>query len=148
MTTGVDIGVLVAITVREHPAHARAWRWFVDEVRGRDGAVALAPQVLAEFAHVVTDPRRFEQPLSMEEALALASRWWHARECRQVAAQGEAVAIFLDWMAEHRLGRKRQLDTLLAASYRAAGVSRLATTDWRDFDVFGAFEVVRIGEGG
>jgi len=145
MTTGVDTGVLVAITVREHPAHARAWRWFVDEVRGRDGAMALAPQVLAEYAHVVTDPRRFERPLSMEDALALASRWWRARECRQVAAEGDTVAIFLDWMAEHRLGRKRLLDTLLAASYRAAGVSRLATTDWRDFDVFGAFEVVRIG---
>jgi len=145
MTTGIDTSVMVAITVREHPAHAQAWRWFADEVRGRDGAMALAPQVLAEYVHVVTDPRRFESPLSMEDALAVASRWWHARECRQVAAEGDALAIFLDWMAEHRLGRKRLLDTLLAASYRVAGVSRLATTDWRDFDVFGAFEVVRIG---
>ena len=145
MTVGVDTGVLVAVTVREHPAHAAAWRWFADEVRGRDGALALAPQVLAEYAHVVTDPRRFERPLSMADALAVASRWWHARECRQVAADGDAVAIFLDWMAEHRLGRKRLLDTLLAASYRAAGVSRLVTTDGRDFEVFGGFEVVRIG---
>jgi predicted nucleic acid-binding protein len=145
MTVGVDTGVLVAVTVREHPAHAAAWRWFADEVRGRDGAMALAPQVLAEYAHVVTDPRRFERPLSMADALAVASRWWHARECRQVAADGDAVAIFLDWMAEHRLGRKRLLDTLLAASYRAAGVSRLVTTDGRDFEVFGGFEVVRIG---
>ena len=63
-----------------------------------------------------------------------------------MAAQGEAVAIFLDWMAEHRLGRKHLLATLLAASYRAAGVARLATTEWRDFDVFRAFGVVRIGE--
>jgi len=144
MTVGVDTGVLVAVTVREHPAHAAAWRWFADEVRGRDGAMALAPQVLAEYAHVVTDPRRFERPLSMADALAVASRWWHARECRQVAADGDAVAIFLDWMAVHRLGRKRLLDTLLAASYRAAGVSRLVTTDGRDFEVFGGFEVVRI----
>jgi hypothetical protein len=30
-------------------------------------------------------------------------------------------------------------------SYRAAGVSRLVTTDGRDFEVFGGFEVVRIG---
>ena len=145
MMVGVDTGFLVAVTVREHPAHAAAWRWFVDEVRGRDGAMALAPQVLAEYAHVVTDPRRFERPLSMEEALAVASRWWQARECRQVAADGDAVALFLDWLAEHRLGRKRLLDTLLAASYRAAGVSRLVTTDGCDFGVFGGFEVVRIG---
>lgn len=146
MTTGIDASVMVAITVREHPAHARAWRWFADEVRGRDGAMALAPQVLAEYVYVVTDPRRFESPLSMEAALAVTSRFWHARECRQVAADGDAVAVFLDWLAEHRLGRKRVLDTLLAASYRVAGVSRLATTDWLDVDVFGAFEVLRIGE--
>jgi len=145
MTVGVDTSVLVAITVLEHPAHAAAWRWFVDEVRGREGAMALAPQVLAEFAHVVTDPRRFASPLSMEDALAVAARWWSARECRQVAAEEEAVALFMDWMADHRLGRKRLLDTLLAASYRAAGISRLATMDGRDFEVFGALEVVRIG---
>ena len=145
MTVGVDTGVLVAVTVREHPAHVAAWRWFADEVRGRDGAMALAPQVLAEYAHVVTDPRRFERPLAMADALEVASRWWHARECRQVAADGDAVAIFLDWMTEHRLGRKRLLDTLLAASYRAAGVSRLVTTDGRDFGVFGGFDVVQIG---
>ena len=69
----------MAVTVREHPAHAPAWRWFADDVRGRGGAMALAPQVLAEFSHVVTDSRRFERPLVMEDALALASRWWHAR---------------------------------------------------------------------
>jgi predicted nucleic acid-binding protein len=142
---GLDTSALVAITVREHAAHPEAWRWYVDEIRGREGAVALAPQVLTEYAHVVTDPRRFERPLSMEEALALTARWWHARECRQVPASGDAVAIFLDWMGEHRLGRKRLLDTMLAASYRAAGVTRLASTDWRDFAVYGAFEVVRIG---
>jgi hypothetical protein len=34
---------------------------------------------------------------------------------------------------------------MLAASYRAAGVTRLASTDWRDFEVYFAFEVVRIG---
>ena len=81
-----------------------------------------------------------------EDALALASRWWHARECHQVAAEGDAVTILPDWTAEHRLGRKPLLDTLVAANYRAARVSRLAITAWRDFDVFGAFEVVRIGE--
>ena len=74
MTTGGDTSVLAAITVHEHPARAAAWRWFVAEVRRRDGAMALAPQVLAQYTHVVTDPRRFERPLEMDTALELASR--------------------------------------------------------------------------
>jgi hypothetical protein len=48
-------------------------------------------------------------------------------------------------MHTFRLGRKRLLDTLLAATYHRAGVVRLATTDWRDFRGYGVFEVLPIG---
>ncbi len=65
------------------------------------------PEVLAEYTQVVTDLRRFASPLLMEDALEVALRWWRARECRQVAADGKAVAIFEGWMAEHQRGRWR-----------------------------------------
>ncbi|MBA2668504.1 MAG: PIN domain-containing protein [Trueperaceae bacterium] len=142
---GLDTSYVVALAVREHPAHDAAWRLFETEIRGRDGSMALTPQVLTEFAHVVSDPRRFERPLVLGDALSLSARLWQARECRQVAAGADAVSIFLDWMTLHGLGRKRLLDTMLAATYRAAGVERLASTDWRDFELFDTFEVVRIG---
>jgi predicted nucleic acid-binding protein len=141
---GLDTSVLVALAIRAHPLHGRAWSLFEDEIVGRDGAMALAPQVLTEFAHVVSDPRRFEHPLTLPDALAIAERWWGARECRQVRTGRSAVAIFLDWMTLHGLGRMRLLDTMLAATYRAEGVERLATSDWRDFAVFGEFEIIRI----
>ena len=38
----------------------------------------MAPQVLAEFVHVVTDPRRFAQPLRTPDALDKAQLWWNA----------------------------------------------------------------------
>lgn len=141
---GLDTSFLVAVTVLEHPAHTAAWRLFESEIRGREGSVALAPQVLTEFAHVVTDPRRFERPLPMNQALSIGERWWQSIECRHVPTDADTVSTFLDWMTLHQLGRKRLLDTMLAATYRTAGVPRLATTDWRDFEVFGAFEVIRI----
>jgi hypothetical protein len=34
--------------------------------------LAIAPQVLAEFIHIVTDPRRFAQPLEMTAVRRLA----------------------------------------------------------------------------
>jgi hypothetical protein len=37
--------------------------------------IAVAPQVLAEFIHVVTDPRRFAQPLDMNAARHVAEQW-------------------------------------------------------------------------
>lgn len=141
---GLDTSFLVVVTHQEHPAHASAWELFTSGIRGHDGSYALVPQVLTEYIHVITDPRRFERPLQMNAALAVAEHWWQARECRQVQVDSDAVSSFLAWMSFHRLGRKRILDTMLAASYRAAGVSKLATTDWRDFELFDAFEMLRI----
>jgi hypothetical protein len=40
------------------------------------------------------------------------------------------------------LGRKRLLDTLLAATYHQAGVQSLLTTNPGDFVVFGVFTCV------
>ena len=142
---GLDTSYLVGLAVREHPAHDSCLRLFDTEIRGRDGSMALAPQVLAEFCHVVTDARRFERPLEMADALELCELWWNARECRQVAVDSEVGALFLTWMHTHRLGRKRLLDTMLAAAYHRGGVTRVATTDWREFETYEVFEVVRVG---
>ena len=114
------------------------------EIRGRAAAMAVASQVLAEFCHVVTDPRRFERPLEMFEALELCEQWWSAEECQPVAIDTEASAILLNCMHELLLGRTQLLDTLLAAAYYRVGVTRLATTDWRDFERYGVFQLTRL----
>jgi predicted nucleic acid-binding protein len=144
---GADTSFLVGLAVRDHPGHQTCWRVFRESIRGRPASLALAPQALAEFVHVVTDPRRFEQPLPVHEALELCEQWWDAEECHCVVASREATTLFLSWMHTHGLGRKRLLDTLLAASYYTAGVRRIATTDWRDFSIFGVFDVVAIQPG-
>lgn len=144
---GLDTSFLVGLSVREHPIHRACWKLFETEIRGRAASMALAPQVLTEFAHVVTDPRRFERPLEMHQALGLCERWWNADECRPVHADAECGNLFLTWMASFQLGRKRLLDTMLAASYYRAGITRIATTDWRDFNVYEVFEVVRLDAG-
>lgn len=104
--------------------------------------MALAPQIIAEFLHVVTDGGRFERALSMDEALQRASRWWNAGEVRHVYPTQEATRLFLEWMEQHQLGRKRILDTFWAATLWCAGVRRLMTSNPRDFSVFGRFEIV------
>jgi hypothetical protein len=101
--------------------------------------LALAPQVLAEFVHIVTDARRFAQPLEMSVARKVALEWWNAHEVDQIFPDDEATQLFLAWMERHRLGRKRLLDTQLAATYWRAGVTSLLTTNPSDFGIFGEF---------
>lgn len=141
---GVDTSFLVGLAVREHPAHRACRKLFETEIVGGTGTMAMAAQVLTEFCHVVTDARRFEHPLDMAEGLELCEQWWNAQECRPVVVDAEVGTLFLTWMHELKLGRKRLLDTLLAASYHRAGVQRLATTDWRDFVCYGVFQLERL----
>ena len=81
---GLDTSLLVGLSIREHPAHAVCLELFDSRIRGKESRAAICAQVLGEFAHVVTDPRRFSQPLQMDEAVRICSQWWQARECRIV----------------------------------------------------------------
>lgn len=141
MTHGIDTDFLVAVEILEHPYHLEADRLLQSLLIARHD-LALAPQILAEFIHVVTDPKRMPHPLSMAEAIARAEHWWQAAEVRRVFPDGQVVSGFLDWLSVHRLGRKRLLDTLLAATLQKAGVKRLITNNARDFQILGAFELV------
>lgn len=138
MIHGLDTSFLVAVEIEEHPCHADARR-ILSELLDRRDRFALAPQILAEFIHTVTDPRRFQLPLTMEVALRHSERWWNASEVDQTAPNHLALAFFHEWMLRHRLGRKRVLDTMLAATYRSAGIASLLTLNTQDFSVFGEF---------
>jgi predicted nucleic acid-binding protein len=95
--------------------------------------------VAAEVAHVVTDSRRFTKPLDMNAALRLAEQWWTANEDVQVFPDDGATRQFITWLRQYSLGRKRLLDTLLAATYLQVGIQSLLTTNPADFTLFGVF---------
>jgi predicted nucleic acid-binding protein len=101
----------------------------------------LAPQTLAEFIHIVTDGKRMPQPLAMPEAINRAEHWWQAAEVIRVFPDGQAVADFFLWLTRYQLGRKRLLDTMLAATFQSAGVKRVVTNNGRDFKALGVFEI-------
>ncbi len=140
MIHGVDTSLLVAREVSGHPLHGAA-RALVARILDAGDGLALAPQVLAEFIHVVTDPRRFSRPLTMTHARDRAERWWTAKEVVAALPGEHTVPLFLGWLREHELGRKRLLDTLLAATYLSNDVSSILTTNARDFRIFGKFSV-------
>jgi predicted nucleic acid-binding protein len=104
--------------------------------------IATSAQVLAEFIHVVTDRRRFSEPMDMATALARADAWMHDRETIALVADSDAVELAIRWMTTLGLGRKRVLDTFLAATYHSAGVNRLATFNVADFEIFQVFDFV------
>ena len=113
MTHGIDTGFLIAAELVEHADHAWARQTLFD-VLGNTDRLAIAPQVIAEFIHIVTDSRRFAQPRNFKTACDLAEQWWTAADVERVFPNDSAARQFLKWIQQHQLGRKQLLDTLLA----------------------------------
>lgn len=137
---GLDTSFLVAHAIAEHPQHQEALQW-LDEAIVKDETFAITSGILAEFVHIVTDGRRFEIPLDVSEALERAVFWSEAREVVLVAPDDVANALWLKWLADFHLGRKRLLDTLIAATWHVAGVREVWTLNPRDFKVLEVFQI-------
>jgi predicted nucleic acid-binding protein len=138
---GLDTTILVAASLLEHEQHHRCWATLKKHIEKKQ-KILLTPQVLSEFIHVVTDERRFQKPLTIVEAIAKSEEWWGAEEITQVYPSEEATRLFHAWLIEYKLGRKRLLDTMLAATYSAAGAKALFTLNPKDFEIFDVFDEI------
>lgn len=141
MIVGIDTDVLVnwlmVGAVHHHPADE-----FIRETVANGNKLGVTPQTLHEVIHICTDARRFETPLSMNDAIAYTRKLWDGKEVARLLPTVAVLHRTLELLSVHALGRKRILDTALAATLEAADVLRLATFNAKHFEVFGFLEIV------
>ena len=78
----------------------------------------------------------------MSDAIAWLRAWAIEVDPHWLAPSDAAIELWLKWMIEFQLGRKRILDTQYAASRHTHGVRRLLTNNAADFRVSSVFEIV------
>jgi toxin-antitoxin system PIN domain toxin len=139
---GLDTNVLVYAHVASLPEHGVVRGFLEGQLTRRDVTLVLTPAVLHEFVHVVTDPRRFEPPVAIGEALALARLYLGRANVECLATDAEAVAAAFGLVDRHQLGCKRLADTLLAATLLRHGVRQLVTCNRADFEVFSGLDLI------
>ena len=139
--TGLDCNILVQLALRDHPANAATIAAVQAEVK-RGNRLVFPSLVIDEFLHVITDARRFNPPLTMIEALDWVESFLANPAVGLLEPTPESLRQTLEWMRKFNLGRKRILDTHLAAVFYAAGVRRLFTANAADFAVFKVFEII------
>jgi predicted nucleic acid-binding protein len=139
--TGLDCNILVQLALQDHPANVATVAVVQAEVKSGSRLV-FPPLVINEFLHVTTDARRFNPPLTMIEALDWVENFLTNPSVGLLEPTPESLRQTLKWIREFHLGRKRILDTHLAAVLHTAGVRRLLTSNPGDFTVFGVFEIV------
>jgi len=137
MIHAIDTNILVYLAVSDVPQHSKS-RKAVDEFlsRSEENRIAVTDDVLLEFVHVVTDPRRLRNPLRMAAALDWAEAFWSGRETAPLLPSPMTFTRTLELLRAQRLSRKRIRDTMLAAILEENGVVELLTANVADFAVF------------
>jgi len=100
----VDANILLYAEDSLQPRHQQARAWWDGQLSG-SGVVCLCWTVLSAFIRIGTNPRVFEHPLSLEQALARVQSWLdqpctrvvrpterHWTVFKQVLTDGQAVA--------------------------------------------------------
>ena len=142
MRRGLDTNVLVYAHVASLPEHGVVRDFLTRQLARRDVTLVVTPSILHAFVHVVTDPRRFEPPVPMGEALAIARLYLGRANVECVPTDADALAHVFTLVDRHGLGRKRLADTLLAATLLRNGVSELITCNRSDFEAFSGLQTV------
>jgi predicted nucleic acid-binding protein len=138
---GLDCNILVQLAFADHAANARTIAAVQTETQKGEKLV-FPSLIVSEFLHVVTDARRFAPPLTMAEALDWIEEFLKNPAVSLLEPSQASMDQTLRWMRQFNLGRKRILDTQLAAVLHSNGVSRLLTSNPADFAVFGVLETV------
>lgn len=136
MRLGLDTNVLVYAHLPVLADSGRV-RGYLQRRLADDGdRLALTPLVLHEFVHVVTDARRFDPPVPMSEALAIARGYVNRTNVECLPVNEASVHLALDLLGAHGLGRRRIADTLLASTLLTHGVTQIVTCNPADFACF------------
>jgi predicted nucleic acid-binding protein len=136
MRRGVDTNVLIYSHIAEMPHHGTVRRYLLNQLSQDGATLVVTPGILHEFVHVVTDGRRFDPPVAMKDALALARGYLTGTNVECLSMDERSLARAFVLLERYQLGRKRIADTLFAACLLNQGVRELITCNVDDFRIF------------
>lgn len=130
----VDTNVLVYAHRSDSEWHDRAAARMRELAEGRP-AWALPWPCVHEFLSIVTHPRIYDPPSTIDQAVAQVEAWMESPSVVLLAESGEHWHLLRTLVAEGRILGPRVHDARVAALCLAHGVRELWTVD-RDFGRF------------
>jgi hypothetical protein len=138
----VDTNVLVHAHREESPFHQRARSW-IERLAKDPTPWAVPVFCLGEFVRVVTHPRIFDPPSTIDQAVGAIEALVASPSLRVLEPQERFVALLAAALREGDARGNVAFDAQIVALLREHGVERLLTED-RDFSRFRALDVVRL----
>ena len=138
---GIDTTFLIDLEITDSPRHEAAIKLFKKWQAEKHSVLAIYNQSFLEFQHVVTDSKRFNSPLTMEQAIERSWFWIDQERVKVIYPTENSLKRALLWGNMFKLGRKRIQDTHMAAAFAEAGVSELWTANPSDFEILEVFDL-------
>lgn len=123
----VDANILLYAEDSLSSLHRQAREWWDDRL-SRDEPVCLCWTVLSAFIRIGTNPRVFEHPLSLEQALARIQGWFEQPCTRVIRPTEQHWTIFRQMLTAGQAVANLVTDAHLAALAIEHGCA-LASTD-------------------
>lgn len=109
-----DVSVLIYAFRPESAAHAEFRDW-LDSVVNGEMAYGISPQVMSSFIRIVTHPRIYAHPSSLEQAARFSSLLLGQSHCQILQPGARHWGIFLDLCAKSRATGNLVQDAWFAA---------------------------------
>ena len=138
---GIDTCFLIDLYWQDSPRNKNARDLYAKLAKDDSCQLAIYYNCFNEFLHVITDSKRFANPFTVKEALAVIDFWCDLENVTVLYPNDSSFKRAVTWMSIFNLGRNRINDTQMAACYAAQGVSKIITANQKDFEIFECFEV-------
>ncbi len=110
----VDANILLYAEDRRSDRHERARGWWDEQLSG-SSPVCLCWTVLNAFIRIGTNPRVYERPLSLAQAVSRVQSWLDQPCVRIVNPTGRHWEVFQDLLTRSQAGANLVTDAHLAA---------------------------------
>jgi len=129
----VDANILLYAEDQQSPRHAMARQWWDAQLSGAS-PVCLCWTVLGAFIRIGTNPRVFERPLSLDQALSRVQSWLDQPCTRIVNPTDRHWIVFQKMLVEGQAAANLVTDAHLAALASEHGCELISTdTDFSRF---------------
>jgi len=123
----VDANILLYAEDSLHPHNREARAWWDEQLSG-SRSVCLCWTVLSAFIRIATNPRVFDYPLSLEQAVARVQSWLEQPCARVVRPTDRHWTVFQQMLSDGQAVANLVTDAHLAALAIEHGC-QLASTD-------------------
>jgi predicted nucleic acid-binding protein len=137
----LDTNILVHAYNKSSPNQKQASKIIKQAIKGEIDAY-LTSQVLYEFFAVVTDHRRVENPMSVDEAADLCLDLWDCREIEKVNPTQLTPSEVFKLAKNKKLAKGRIFDCIIAVTAKENKIDVIYTENVRDFENYGFVKVL------